>query len=646
MTGKIFPNSANVQEDQAKILFEYYRQVAESIVGEEEALEKKIAVAKEREVQLGQEKGLCFRNEKVGYAVGGLLVIGSAVGLVLSKDPAWIWGVALVAVPMWLAISNRKKGKQAEQDIANAQTQIKEFQGAHKDIRRDYKVRRLGLAYVPVAGQIAFEGKQFLIDYTDSTSKKEFKLNSVRQSGLFASTVNELQDLLKDVPIVEQSTEVEEVATDQYSQSIQKVPMYDYLGKLDRGLRTTAFCLEDLETTSVSLPVIFPRTEYASFLAEFGTTQTGAATVIPAYDTGKYDSELATFRSLNDMKKSLERHSEQFEQVLRNLMVNIANTVQAVTMLKIASTSKLVAHSNRTFFTILKGSYNHYSPKLEAEEIERIRNETFDYQESVDNYVPFELKASSRVAYDAVSEVWVAEDGSKTGFPFGMQQIHEEIVAPIVQNLMKENRIERLKIYNGIKDQKISYLNKWHQDTEDFYGRNRAESADLINLMRSSFTEFMANYNTFQSLERTETQMAQSGSLSDANVTPVDDGASLVLAYGTKQKEYQAVQDDFHAYMERLKEDIDRRAEKFGFIEYFDASMRDGSARNMSQAGNRAQDLEPRRRQLLAVNPFFAEVSELPPVPDMAELAATHSALNLGAIARNALADLDASGVR
>ena len=57
---------------------------------------------------------------------------------------------------------------------------------------------------------------------------------------------------------------------------------------------------------------------------------------------------------------------------------------------------------------------------------------------------------------------------------------------------MNETRIERLKIYNHIKDQKISYLNKWHQDTEDFYGRNRAESADLINLMRASLRDYVA----------------------------------------------------------------------------------------------------------------------------------------------------------
>jgi undecaprenyl pyrophosphate synthase len=639
MTGKIFQGSSNVYEDQGKVLFEHLRQVAESIVGEEERLEKEIAVANEATVQLeAQRKGLILK-ERLSYGASALVaVLFFLVGIVP--------GLVLGAIPVGYALYCMKGRKETEVRLAEEQQKAEQFQTAHNLIRRDYQVRKLGVAYVPVAGRIGFEGKQFQIDYTNSAPKKEFKLNTVRQGELFASSVNELSSLLNEVPLVERSSEVEEVATDQYSSSIQTLPMYDYLGKLDRSLRTTAFCLEDLETNSVSLPVIFPKEAYAKFLSEFGTPDTGSFATISAFDTERFSGELEAFQRLNQMKNALERQSGQFEQVLRDLMVNVAGTVQALTALKVASTSKLVEGSNRLLFGILKAPYNHYSPRLEAEEIERIRTESFDYQASVDSYVPFQLKASSRVLFDPVSEVWLAEDGSKTSSPFGMSQIHEEIVAPMVLALMKENRLERLKIYNAIKDQKISYLNKWHQDTEDFYGRNRAESADLINLMRSSFTEFVASYNTFQSLEQTEAQMARSGLLADTKVEAVQDAATLVAAYEAKRKDYQAVQEGFNAYMERMKEDIDRRSAGFGFIEYYDASIRDGAARTMAQAESHRQDLDVRRRPLLAVNPHYAEASELPPAPSVSELNATHSALNLPAIAKNALAELDAGEVR
>ena len=42
MNGKIFADSSSLCQDEAKILFDFYRQAAEKIVGEEERIEKEI----------------------------------------------------------------------------------------------------------------------------------------------------------------------------------------------------------------------------------------------------------------------------------------------------------------------------------------------------------------------------------------------------------------------------------------------------------------------------------------------------------------------------------------------------------------------------------------------------------------------------
>jgi len=643
MSGKIFPGSASIYEDQAKILFDYYRRIAEHIVEQEVTLEKQIAVAREEEVQFTEELKRKSLIEKVCCGAAALLVILMAVLLatqVFTNYAGLLLGLAPLGYGLYLLMERKKLAAR----IVEIQTIIDGFETAHKEIPRDFKVHRLGIAYIPVAGKVSFEGKSFLVDYAETETPKEFKLSTVRNNDVFATAVNGLEDLLKKVPVVEDSTEVEQLSTDQYSRSIQQIPYYGYFASLDHKLRTVTSCLNDLSISSVELPVIFPNTSYAKFLSEFGATNPEKSVVFQVFNVHQHDESLATFRFLNKMKKSFERQSQRFEQVLRNLMVNIAATVQIITSMKIDSTNKIVDQSNRLLFTILKASYNHYSPKMEAEEIERIRNESFNYQDAADGYQPFQLKASSRVLYDAVSQVWVGEDGSKTSFPFGMQQIHEEIVVPIVQNLLQETRDERLHIYNNIQDQKNSYLNKWHQDTEDFYGRNRAESADLINLMRSTFTEFISNYNTLQALENTEKQMAAGGSLSDTAVKSVDTGVEDVSAYELQRRQYQAVQEDFADYVDRLKEDIDRRAEKFSFIENYDASLRDADARSMSSAGSRAQTLDERRKPLLAVNPLYAETSELAPPPAMEDLVQEHFSLNLNTIACNAIGEIDALG--
>jgi hypothetical protein len=64
----------------------------------------------------------------------------------------------------------------------------------------------------------------------------------------------------------------------------------------------------------------------------------------------------------------------------------------------------------------------------------------------------------------------------------------------------------------------------------------------------------------------------------------------------------------------------------------------------MSSAGSRTQSLDERRKPLLAVNPLYAESSELAPPPAMEDLAQEHFSLNLNAIARIAIGEIDALG--
>ena len=55
MKGKIFPESSNIYQDQAKILFNYYQSMAEKIVQEEERIEKEIAKLEEEKKMIEKE---------------------------------------------------------------------------------------------------------------------------------------------------------------------------------------------------------------------------------------------------------------------------------------------------------------------------------------------------------------------------------------------------------------------------------------------------------------------------------------------------------------------------------------------------------------------------------------------------------------
>ena len=612
MTGKIFPESINIYQDQAKILFNYYRQAAEKIVQEEERIEHEIAVLEEQKaVKVKKRSNLIF----------------------------WLFLFFLI-LPVFVYFMKRKN---LTGEIAGIDKKIEGYKQQFKEIFRDYKVSKLGVAYIPVADQINYEERSFVVDYTGKVEESEVMLQKSRQCDLLIETMRELEKLSKQAPIVETSNEMETMDTENYSSSIQHVNQHDYFGHLERALRTISYCMNDLEISTVRLPLVADKSSYLQFLNEFATTEIPPnAPVINIFDHKKYAEGIRKFEEINKLKESFTCKTAQFEDVLKGLMVTMANSVQAISALKVASTDKVVFESNKILYQILKSPYNHYSPLLEHEEIERIRNEKFDYNESALNYEPFQLKPSSKVRYNLLSGMWTAEDGSITNFPFGIHQIYEEIVAPVVQNLMQENRTERLKLYNHIKDQKINYLNKWHQDTESFFRANRAESADIINLMQENLMKYVAAYNTLISLQRTEDSMIQSGGSLEATVVEVIDNASETLAaFELQSQEFQRIQSDFETYMERLKEDINLKAERFGYIEYYDAKLRDGNAHEASVAADEVQALDERRRPLTSANPLFAKTSELPPIPHVEPITFEHIALNLPFIVNNALHKLE-----
>ena len=609
MTGKIFPESDNIYQDQAKILFNYYSQAAEKIVAEEERIEKQIAI-------LEEEKA------------------------VLQKKIAdlWVWFLTLILFFVYFI-----KKKAFEKEIAEKDSRIAEFQKQHKEIFRDYKVSKLGVAYVPVADQIKYEDKSFIVDYTGKVPESQVTLQVPRENDLLIETIGMLDQLSYQAPIVETSEDTETIETEDYSTSLQQLNQYDYFGKLERSLRTISYCMDELDTSSVSLPLVSDKSEYLQQLNEFTTDNIPPSSpVIEVFNKEKYTQSVNKFQEINKLKDSLSTKTQQFEEVLKNLMMTMANSVQAISALKVASTDKVINESNRILYQILKSPYNHYSPILEHEEIERIRQEKFDYSDSMQGYQPFQLKPSSRVHYNLLTGMWTAEDGSTTHMPFGVHQIYEEIVAPIVQNLMQENRIERLKIYNHIKDQKMSYLNKWHQDVEAFYRASRAESSDIINLMQESLREYVAAYNALTSLQRTEDSMVQSNdnNLDTTIVNVTDNSAETISAFTLQSQEFAKVQTDFEDYMDRLKEDIDQKAEKFGHVEYYDAKLRDGHSNEIAVATDEVRFLDERRKPLALVNPLFAKTSELPPAPNVEEITFEHISLNLPVIAKNALEDL------
>ena len=67
MKGKIFPESSNIFQDQAKILFNYYQSMAEKIVSEEERIEKEIAKLEEEKKMIENIRSSFWNRIKLWF---------------------------------------------------------------------------------------------------------------------------------------------------------------------------------------------------------------------------------------------------------------------------------------------------------------------------------------------------------------------------------------------------------------------------------------------------------------------------------------------------------------------------------------------------------------------------------------------------
>lgn len=644
MTGKIFKESSNIYEDEAKVLFDYYKRAAEKIVGEEIDLENKIVDATNR------KNTSVERQEKhklimiITAAVAGASAVGSLLLFLLADSVGLGVLLACLAVASAVAsIINLQKRKEAKRDFDNFEDNIRAFNEAKANIRRDYKVTKMGVAYVPVATRVPFEGKSFVIDHTGSLPNMNFSLSFLHKPQELQESLASLEKNLDSIPVVEGNEDAEHIDTSSYSKSIQEVTMHNYMGNIDREVRNISYLLSDSDTRSVSLPVVPPESEQETFLEEYATTDTGNKPIVKVFDTEGFDSKLEAFTSISNLKKQHEKDNEGGNSnYFKSLIRKLGDSVQLVSKLKTSSTSNLLDYTNSILSAVLKSGYNQYSPQLEAEELTRIRDTNFNYQDCVESYKPFELKESSKVRYDIYNQNWVAEDNTRTIMPFGMNQVEEEVLMPLINNLMNETRIERLKVYNNIKDQKLSYLNKWHQDVEAAFRDNRKSGQELITQITNAYAEYSTAHNTYLSYKQTQNAMKQTGR-ADIETKEVDSSDAAIKEIEEKVEGCREVGESFQIYMRGLQDDINKSSERFGFVEYFEGSLRDGESKKVADSiiPENLQSLDPRRKKIIPVNSYFATYAELPPEPSVEQKLMVDFTMDLNQVATSQIARID-----
>lgn len=659
-TGKIFKESSNIYDDEARILFNYYKKAAEKIVSEEINIEEKVKEAEDLK-ESSKEREKSSKIKAVVFAVlSGLFMITGAVLLLLGLKvylnnsmtaSGSLCAVFFLVFVIAMAVSLVKKN-QAKKDFEDFENRINDLAEQKKNIRRDYKVKRLGVAYVPVAAKVPFEGKSFTVDYTGSMPQADFSLSVLKQPEELQKSLSRLESSLDNIPLVEGNKDAEVIDTSSYSKSVQSITMHDYMGSIDREVRNISYLLTDSETKSVSLPVVPPESDEKRFLDEYATADTNGKPVVKVFNTDGFENRLKDFSNISDIKKELEKNTEKGStEYFKSLIKKLGDTVQTVSKLKTSSTTSIIDYTNSILSAVLKAGCNQYSPALEAEELERLRSVNFNYQDCVESYKPFELKESSKVRYDIYNKNWVAEDNTRTILPFGINQIEEEVLMPLINNLMNETRIERLNIYNSIKDQKTYYLKEWHKEVEDTFRDNRSTGQELITQITKAYAEYSTAHNTYLSYKETQGAMesVSSSKPSEENQTEKETSKEeTVKEIEEKVENCKQIGDAFQLYIRNLYADIEAVSQKFGFVEYFEGSLRDGESKKAADSivTENIQNLSPRRQKIIPISSYIASYADLPPEPSTEETLMQDFSVDLQALASSEIERISEEGKR
>jgi hypothetical protein len=109
--------------------------------------------------------------------------------------------------------------------------------------------------------------------------------------------------------------------------------------------------------------------------------------------------------------------------------------------------------------------------------------------------------------------------------------------------------------------------------------------------------------------------MSKTRSLDDAEVQQQNKDAEIIAGFEVQAAQFNQKQEEFSDFMDRLKDNIEAKAAEFGYIPYYEATLRDQEYRDIAQSTDNLQDLDSRRKRLLAISPYVAKFAKLPPMP-------------------------------
>lgn len=133
-------------------------------------------------------------------------------------------------------------------------------------------------------------------------------------------------------------------------------------------------------------------------------------------------------------------------------------------------------------------AFNLYCPACNEARIDELLDRDYSVQDGED-HEPIRYPPETRCRYEPGDAVWrCGSCDRKVDRPLPIHKALDEVFLPVYNGLMEEHKTERLRIYSGIRDQELDYVNQCRSEAEEVSRSGR----ELIEEMQTEIARVQA----------------------------------------------------------------------------------------------------------------------------------------------------------
>jgi len=294
---------------------------------------------------------------------------------------------------------------------------------------------------------VEFRGEKYLLLNNGLSEETKLTIPTVEKPRDFFREFDNLEKSFQNIPLfLDKEKEGFEVEGED-----QKVELKGIEARLMNHFFNVEYTMTNRKKMTISLPVIEGE-QIALFAKKIGLIS-------------DYDDELSSF--------ALSPDGEELDEALKAWQIGWPEKNDLLGKVRFdAVKNKILPEFIELGKTINYSSFNFYCPECNKQTCEKLLSRDYSVQ-STKTCAPVYFAESTKCSYRIKEKHWKCPSCENVfNSPVPVHRMLDEILLPVYDQLMEENKIEREKDYIDVRKKEIFYRNEMKKETEQIFTQN------------------------------------------------------------------------------------------------------------------------------------------------------------------------------